>query len=37
MAGTLLSDELWGEIEHLFPEYEPSPLGADRRWSVARH
>jgi transposase len=27
MAGTLLSDELWEEIEHLFPEYEPSPLG----------
>ncbi len=23
----LLSDELWESIEHLFPEYEPSPLG----------
>src|SRR5262245_10178575 len=27
MAGKLLSDELWESIEHLFPEYEPSPLG----------
>lgn len=27
MAGKLLPDELWNEIERLFPEYEPSPLG----------
>jgi transposase len=27
MAGKLLSDELWESIEHLFPAYEPSPLG----------
>jgi transposase len=23
----LVTDELWNEIEHFFPEYEPSPLG----------
>jgi transposase len=27
MAGKLLPDELWGEIEGLFPVYEPSPDG----------
>lgn len=27
MAGKLLPDELWNEIEPLFPEYEPSPEG----------
>ena len=27
MAGKLLSDELWSEIEHVFPQYEPSPDG----------
>ena len=27
MAGKLLSDDLWESIEHLFPEYEPSPRG----------
>lgn len=27
MAGQLLPDELWNEIEHLFPEYERSPQG----------
>ena len=27
MAGRLLPDELWNEIELLFPEYEPSPKG----------
>lgn len=27
MAGQLLPDELWNEIEPLFPEYEPSPDG----------
>lgn len=27
MAGKLLPDDLWNEIERLFPEYEPSPDG----------
>ncbi len=27
MAGKLLTDALWEAIEHLFPEYAPSPLG----------
>lgn len=27
MSNRLVSDELWNEIEHFFPEYEPSPLG----------
>ena len=27
MASKLLSDELWNEIEPLFPQYEPSPEG----------
>jgi hypothetical protein len=27
MASQLLPDELWNEIEPLFPEYEPSPEG----------
>ena len=27
MAGQLLPDELWKEIEPLFPEYQPSPDG----------
>jgi transposase len=27
MAGMLLPDELWNEIEPLFPEYQPSPDG----------
>jgi transposase len=27
MASRLLPDELWNEIEQLFPEYEPSPDG----------
>jgi transposase len=27
MANRLLLDELWNEIEQLFPEYEPSPDG----------
>jgi len=27
MSNTLLPDELWDEIEQLFPEYEPSPDG----------
>jgi transposase len=27
MANRLLPDELWNEIEQLFPEYEPSPGG----------
>lgn len=27
MANRLLPDELWNEIETLFPEYEPSPEG----------
>jgi hypothetical protein len=27
MANRLLPDELWNEIEHVLPEYEPSPDG----------
>jgi transposase len=27
MSSKLLPDELWNEIEQLFPEYEPSPDG----------
>ena len=27
MAGKLLPDELWDEIEGLFPVYQPSPDG----------
>lgn len=27
MAGRLLPDELWNEIESLFPQYKPSPDG----------
>ena len=27
MAGMLLPDELWNEIEPLFPQYHPSPDG----------
>ena len=27
MAGKLLPDELWNQIEPLFPQYEPSPEG----------
>jgi transposase len=27
MSSKLLPDELWNEIEELFPEYEPSPDG----------
>ena len=26
MAGTLLPDELWNEVEGLFPVCDPSPL-----------
>jgi hypothetical protein len=27
MAGRLVTDELWNEIESLFPKYEPSSKG----------
>jgi transposase len=27
MSGRLVPDELWNEIEHLFPVHEPSPKG----------
>ena len=31
MAGKILPDDLWDDIEHLFPEPEASPLGG-RPW-----
>jgi transposase len=35
MAGKILPDDLWDEIEHLFPEHQPSPDGG-RPWAPNR-
>lgn len=35
MTGKILPDDLWDQIEHLFPEHEPSPDGG-RPWVANR-